>query len=578
LAVVGLLLAISTAASAQVFTNGEKTTHEIVVCLDAEDQPICLLRFARSGSIFPLSFYPEFMDADDIVAEVERGVERGPPGEETGLGRALRRSSTSPLMRQGEAIDQALAADRAGASPRDALEPIRELAPRLRARSFIFGQIVTASGPQLRAQAYASIWRAYNGERAAVGGGLPVDQRPSLALARATVEAWERQWDRARLGSGGDFGRLIDLARAYEALGDSESAERVLLMDRDSAPGNRVTLAVEQGRLSDALSLLTTIEASDRYGSALRTMDAAVDAGQPEIASAAARIVLETSQQAISSAAAQLGLDAGRLHLPAMPRVVAVFARYGDRDDALRLAEGADREARGGFSRESAAAAIVAAAAWTELGVPERANALLTTWIVRIDPEVPGGLGCGRYAPLSCPASVVQQMLRRMDRLEEALDYGLSADLAMEADLEDGRGLARLETWLSRASSDADHDAVLTECIDWAIREWDLASSSICLRGLLETAAHRPLTEEDLARISDPLRSDIPRAGPHVSAEKALEVAALAARLGEFEAANTHVGEAVSTWRDAAPIPWRSQNSVWLQQVAQAQLRLQGRL
>jgi hypothetical protein len=544
-----VLALVSDAAAQQAAQQGRRTkpsTHEIAACLDAADQPICILRTLAPTAQRPYRDDPRFAHARDVLAAIGPA---GATGADGGLSAdALDREARVLYSDAARAVIAVLDADRNGAAPDRALARVRAIGQSPGSNIFL--------GAESRCWAHMEIWELFAEEDDRKRAGAP---RPSEALARASVEACEAELPNVPRGHQLPVSMAqMGVTAAYAALGDRAGVERLMRRDgRGGAAVTRIRTALFLNDLDEAVAAaLAPARGSDGgEGSPLNQLrlnviGAARAAGRTEEAARIAAIILRESlaTDVVDHAAPQPGRAAEVLALVGPPRrAVGLIERL----------DAAGRETRSTASLQNAHAAV---SGWMALDESERARSLVDLWLLRAREE---------FSPRACDdegslRDMIVRMLSRTDRLDEAWDIAcLQPHEAVSFDIEDGRGLARLDSHLSRARRQWDAEYALRQCAEWA----PLALAAECARIFIARWGRRPLTREETV---------IGLEGPFGAAQSALRVADAAAEQGDLALMQRMLDDALAVFRDAPDVELRLGISE-LTNIAAMQLHAAGR-
>jgi hypothetical protein len=552
------------------------STRDVASCRADSDLAICLLGVeARWQS---LRNNPAFARAPEVLAQLDRFVPRSPDSGDR-LDRAYYAAAIGPLEASSKAVSAVLEADQRGVQPSAALQPLTTFGRDIQSQSFIFGQIITASGVELRIVGYSQIWNAY---AESIGKSrfprVHAVAPPSRGLALAALAAWEQDIVAAlsrpsTLRSDYGFSSPVGMADALAVVGDFDAAKRLDKFERGLEQTVRLDVLMSNDRLDEAAAIATThIRASTKVEQRLweqswKLIEAAQRAKRGDLAVSIARHVLKTTR---------------RPHLDTL-RAALVIASNAPTSDVIAMAEDFDQQARStrnrnaSTNRAAALAGVAAVATWTALGQTDRSNALIEFWRPR-GLSAPSNYVCGDDFT-GCDNATVVEMLRRANRLTEGFDgLGLTAQTAILADLNDGRGLARLDLFLLQEKTPQRRELALSYCVEWAISNGDLTIATLCAERLQASAASRGLSAdeaEQLARYGAPMAFI---GGVYVAAERCLDVAAAAALRNEMTRARNMLGCALDLWAGAPSARWDYLYTSKATQVGIALLKEQGRL
>jgi hypothetical protein len=560
-AIAVIALALISDAAAQEAPRTNPSTHDIALCLGAADQPICILRtLAAARAQRAYRDDPRFAHARDVLAAIGpvdgQRADEEPGGNDVGV-RAARQHQISPPgpsdheaelhAEAARTVIAALEADRNGVAPDRALAQVRAVGQNPGSNIYL---AATA-----RCWAYMEIWKLFEEEDDRRRAGAP---RPSEALARASVAACEAELPRVPPSHGSRVSMAqADVMAAYRALGDDAGVERLMQRDeRDSdAAGERIRTALSQNNLDEAVAAALAPGERESDGAGLLNLYRGLVIGYARLAGRtedAARIA-----EAVLHDAPELTAD--------------VLARVGSRRTAVRLIERLDRAGRDTGSEASLQSAHAAVLGWLALGETARARRLVDHWIPTARQEVNAEarlvhtgapVGC-EIEGSHCVRDVVLSMLRATDRLDEAWNaVHLQPSEAVLFDIEDGRGLTRLDAHLSHAQNEWDAEHALMQCVDWA--PLDLAAQ--CARIFIARWRVRPLTGRDAVRIGVPW-----------SADRALQVAEAATKQGELALMQEMLDEALTVLRDGQDVELPPHLIRRLTSIAAMQLHVAGR-
>lgn len=520
------------------------TGAELAACRVAADQPICLLRLAaRNSAHHPYAANIKIGYARDILAAI--GPEPVNPNPAVA-------SFIERLALPGRAAVQALVADRAGASPTDALAPIRAIGPSAP------GEAASAASTQI--EAYRKLWDAGHGDLA-----LPVGRRPSERLIRAVLKAWT-----AELPLAGEHGDAEALVAALRAIGEVRAAERI---PPPAALGfERVIFLVDAGRFDGAAQDVKALESSptlehriDALMGRAVLMSKAVEAGRQDIALRFARSQLEAWFAEIADpshvGSAHSGSD--------VPSSLVLLTQFAPRAEAVKWTERMEAEARRNPSLAAATSALAAAHAWTRLGEAGRAKAVLTLWPTPSEAELKACVAGLFKISAQCRASpgaalALMLTVAPLDASwEELIPMGGQMALAKRTA---HRGLAGIDADLAKATTVEQRFRILQTCARAHVEEEDIQTIAACAHRL----AVAPAPEMTGPRSPGTLSYDERRL------DGALNAARQAAESGDLKS----MGEMIDlSFTLAARTPDEPVNFISnLEDIAIAELRAQGRL
>lgn len=547
-AIAVIALALISDAAAQRAPRTNPSTHDIALCLSAADQPICILRtLAAARAQRAYRDDPRFAHARDVLAAIGQADGQRADEEPGGNDEGPSEPEAEFYADAARTVIAALEADRNGVGPDRALAQVRAVGQKPGSNIHL--------GATARCWAYMEIWKLFEEEDDRRRAGAP---RPSEALARTSLAACEAELPRVPPGHGSRVSMAqAEVMAAYRALGDDAGVERLMQRDeRDSdAAVERIRTALSLNNLDEAVAAALAPGERPSEGAGLLNLfrsvviDYARLAGRTEDTARIAEAVLRDSPELTAD----------------------VLARVGSRRTAVRLIERLDRAGRDTGSEASLQSAHAAVLGWLALGETARARRLVDPWIPRARQEVNeqrrlvhtgAHVGC-EIEGSHCVRETVLSMLRATDRLDEAWDaVHLQPSEAVLFDIEDGRGLTRLDAHLSHARNEWDTEHALMQCIDWA--PLDLAVQ--CARIFIARWRGRPFTRQEAVRIGIPWPAD-----------RGLQVAEAAARQGELALMQEMLDEALAVLRDAQDVELPP-HLIWrLTNIAAMQLHVAGR-
>lgn len=219
---------------------------QIIACHSAPDRALCLLSVAAGGDEGAAAIWrdEDLRRAPAIIAALGLTRERVAAARAASEGEARVYAARDEAA---DAVDDALALDRAGRPPAEALAPILALSPEPHhpPLPFFVGAMASA-----RTEAFAAL----------LARDLPPDQRPSVGLARAAAAAWEAALSAPDL-SANDRRAAFALGLAYQALDDAAAIDRAMALlpfEHD-----RLTLTLSLGRLDEAAARLAALTPDD---------------------------------------------------------------------------------------------------------------------------------------------------------------------------------------------------------------------------------------------------------------------------------------------------------------------------
>lgn len=563
----------------------ELTSRDLAGCLEAVDQPICLLRLTERDALTPVSLQEEFLNAPEIVAAIEAGW----PEDERGA-RQLdpeRAALYQPVLDLIRVRNAALDSDRRGVEPEEALRPIRELAVGRPARELLGGQIHYQSGAEARATAYQSLIGRV--KTPWLYQGL---EPPSDALIAAALRGLEHELTESDISAYHNPSITLEyLAGAYATVGDADGVRRAHMHTKRYEGVFYSTFSAAEIEFFVEIDILLRMQ---RLEEAVDLVTSSLDPDfRDDIPESAARRVLATLHR--SNRPDLVGpifdiLAADPENWNSFQSEVFAFAIQGAPPELIRpWLERWDQSAQHELNFEAGRDARRALEGWLYLGEIERVDTLLEIWTEHARSQL--GAECGsRGDPPGtlCAAPVREYMLARLDRLDEAFENpSFRISKALQLDLDRGRGLRNIDTYLTHARGASDVESVYAACLAWASRNqhWDLAIIEPCIEHFMEVAAAREPREHPLDPLG--LDSDAPTRrmlaarrqglGPHRATSKALRTAAQALRRGNQELALRLLDASLRIW-STAPEASMGVESDFVRRIAIAQLREEGRL
>lgn len=562
----GLVLAM-TAPVVIAAEIGASTNHRVAACRNGSDMPICILRVLSQseGFLFPYRTRPEFAGSPAVIAAIGEidGAAEQRATQEGGLVNSL---IVAPELTRQRAVEAALAADRLGAPPSEALAPIASLGLGVQSQGFYGGQIVTPSGAELRIRAYEEIWSRRQS---------PIEQRPSQPLIVAALEAWERvivasRSESVRQGAS-------DLAMAYGSIGDLPGVDRAAALSASPA-AFRIRGRLEARRFEAALEIAESSgpakgaatgddeSATELFFARATLAQAAIDGGRPDVA-----LRLAEADLAVGEGMYLYCYDVC-LATPAL----RVLLDHATPESQHAWAERLNNAARGRMTYEKLEASRAAVMIWSRLGERGRANEIISRWRPLADQQQ--GKVCGGDVVEFCIGPVVAEMLYEVGDLEQARAYGLDAFDALNKDMQDGRGITRLSEHLTGASA-FDATMALAACVDRAalqraFRPSRLADARTCLERLYDVPAPsrlRPGTPSFIDGRMIEVQNDI-------ADLKAVTFARAAAENGDLPGARAALATAMENWMKRPDQPIENYSGYDLEAYAIAELRAAGRL
>ncbi|MGR4866987.1 hypothetical protein [Caulobacter sp. LARHSG274] len=461
------------APALNLLSPGEPTTYQMAACEADADVALCLLRVSMASSDGILLITdPDIALNDALIAQLGLSVAQT-------TARINHISSSSSREWFAEAFQADLAAlkavelDRQGASPAEALAPIRALA------SADWNEEHVARS---HARAYYVLWAMRGHPRG-----------PSPALARAMLDAWA-----AELEDGSD-GHTIpfffgDVAARYVTIGDPEAAAA---LTRRTSLDDPVSLEIRMqtalGRIDRAAELAlaakpSTIEDPERRSEAYRDLIMA----REDVAD----LALRTLHQDLALRLTVMNLQAlyGPDRWPGPPSIdisISALRRlvlFGQPGLAARWADIIERSPGGQWSGVHARAGFET---WLALGRHDRADRLLNHWRRLADRA---RAKTQRFAPDDEAIDTTRRMLLAVGENETARAYGPPPPPSvLYTDLRLGRGLVRLDDELALAKTHAERLGIYGDCVEAAMAYARFAEGSICVR----RASVEAQTDED---------------------------------------------------------------------------------
>jgi len=493
--------------------QADETLARTLACRQAADRAMCLLKASAE------------QDGGSAIWRDE-DLRRAPPVlsalglTEAGVAAARGANESERMffgaMDEGKAaVEEALARDRAGREPADALAPILDLSrvsPTVPPFFMAGGEL-----PSPRAEAYQEL----------LASREAMARPPSVGLAMAAAEAWERDL-RAPAASRAFRASAYHLALARLMLRDEAGAERAMAMI--SSPFRRIELLADLGRFDAAVRAALALNREEAMATVRAEMTAEAERivrGQEAAARAAALSLPETLRQSglqddpeVAKAVQQILRDQEKAEGTAsrVPRISAaeveseVDDQIGQMQDhilrtALRKQSAdavrplADRVLQDGklpdnryrfplvlkaATPETAAARLdTLDAALSPTKGAERAEPLVQAWVGigrpdRADQLVERVAGWARQGSGRRPSPYAQPAARllwaRGRQAEAATLARLSADEKLKLDIVAGRGLAGFDRYFADAD-EPERNSLIVGCGSTAVaaRAWPVA-------------------------------------------------------------------------------------------------------
>lgn len=471
LRVVLALASFSASAQASERLPAQPTGAELAACRTAADQPVCLLKLvARTPRHKPFDAEIAIAYAPDVLAAI--GPETFDP---------MTAKFTEALAAPERAAIRALVQDQAGKSPLEALAAIGEMSPE--------PMPVPGDPANIRAEAaarrirvYELLWNAGHGDAA-----LPPARRPSEALDRAVLDAWEA--DLPLAGKEGDASALAD---AFRTAGDTRRADRVAPA-ADATAVERVNMLLASARIDDAVDVLHAMKPTadpitrlDIVMSRMLVMTKAVEAGRTDVA-----LKLAESQLDAWFAEATDPAHPGPAHSGSdIASDLVLVAQFAPRPEAVKWTERMDALARRAPPLPAVVSAWAAMQAWTRLGQPSKTVALQRLWPEPSEAELKACVAKLFWISPQCQRSpgALLALISRTAPL--GADW---AALSPLAGLMGGRGGDRtwtsVEAELTRAVTGKDRFDVLQKCARAGAEMQPLSLSAECARKLAAAPA-----------------------------------------------------------------------------------------
>lgn len=599
------------------------TARDLAPCLEAADRPICLLNVAGAEDgglgLFrdeELAAHPDLLKAAGFTkAETERWRAAQDDSYKMFLG---------PIDEASGAVSAALALDRAGRPPTEALAPIMALKGVSPTLPPFFAQSQITS-PRLLAY-----WLLIGDDT-----GRKADRSPSPTLASAVLLAWEEELKR-RNGVADVTTGPLGLGMAYRVAGDEAGVDRAIRLDPSRRDDERIVMLVRLDRLEQAaaISRIATIEATEAiFRALLARVDATTEASEAEFAGELDRRFGETitklradgrnkEADAIEAELRQLAEEATAEEIESTSDAeIHAMAAEALAEARIELVRAAAAAGRADLARETADAVIagssaaspsdlvlsatpdlVAAASpavatgwlnaleaglrpysqddrdaslalqgrlravgvgWRQIGRVDRFEELIARWRPAALADVAAYReASARGQSRQIPVAwVISSLLLDEDRVREARPLlALGPRALLENDIKRGRGVANLDSYLAEATAPGAASSLLISCIGAADLQRDFASSLLCLQRRVELAK-TPIEKDSVV-------------------SQALGGAALAARVGQSAISRELLTLALTTARgipaaDEDPISLRDFDLI---EIAKAELRADGRL
>lgn len=592
----------ATAAAIVLATAGAARADDLLAraipCRGAADQAMCLLKVSAAhdgGSDIwrdeDLRHAPEVLSALGLTAAGVAGA-RGANDTE--------RMFFGAMDEAAAAVDEAIALDRAGRPPSEALAPILDLGTKATPVPPFFAGRGEPEAP--RPEAFRSLL-----SRADRSG-----PRPSPALARAAAQALEREIS-APSAPAGARQAAYTLALAYQDLGDAAGVDRALALLPYEV--DRLHSLIELGRLEEAAARIAVLTRADLAPDARKALTLELariwslqTAAESDLPASLAQQAREAHGRGDVELAKMIEAQAAKMrNAPPPPpprltqadiddktdeqlrslrdRLIAAALKAGRPEAARPLANrllaapGADADAwrfvqslkvatpasataaleareRGMTPRRGAERLGVILAGWRAIGRPERAAQL----VERVRPWAGADAGRpGGYANALGLAFLAEGRTAEAQALATFPLEGL-----LKSDVTGGKGMANLDAYLAAAPDESGRIQLLVGC-SYALeaaRQW--AELPRCY------AANRRWLTAPTQR--------------HSTADRAIASAALAADAGDAATARTLLDLALAVGAEAIaadPASAEQPHSFYathLIAVAKAELRAEGRL
>lgn len=538
--------AFQSVASAQQPAAFDRTsTHDIAACRSAEDQPVCILRaLANFPTHSPYAADWRLAGAEDVLRALgEAGVGRV-GGQYAHIPYASTRMVYGHLDATDAAVAAAIVADRNGATPAEALQFVR-------GRVGVETMGGDQGGAGARCMRFNDIWRAYGTE--AERAARPRTPRPSLALARAAVEACEAE------NAPTESAHPQTMARFYMQLDDIDAARRVMAR----FPGPPILAQLETAVLVRDVDAAIRIAATpmsaleQRWRPRFATLrgeivSLAVDDGRPEVIAAMARIVVERRDE-----------EGGPLTEISVARALDALMSAGRREQVLRYTQQLDSAGRDTSSVRSIVAASAAVHGWLLLDQSANARELAEFWVPRVAEQFANGGGCGGDRPF-CASGAVMEMFTEIGDVERgwAATVRGSAIGYLSTDFARGRGVQYLDVHLAHISSERGRAEFLRMCAE--LGGWSEPRATWS-----ETCAERLLT---LSRNSNEART------LRAATSSALRIAEVRARMGDASRTDRMLEQAFVELARGPNLPLDTRERASLLEIAIFQLERAGRL
>ncbi|HEY0647805.1 hypothetical protein [Phenylobacterium sp.] len=495
-------------------------------CIEATERPICLLKVTadRDGGS-DIWRDPDLREAPRVLAEIgvtPAGVAAARGGDAAG------RTFFGASDEAETAVAEALALDRSGRPPAEALRPIQELdATPPPVPLFFAGQ---GEEPSPRTVAWVEIFRAE-----------PSDApKASTAFLRAAAQAWEREL--AAPGAPSSLKASAPaLARAWARLDDASGFDRLQVR---LSPIQRIEVLTELDRLPEAVAAALALRREDVVVAARAELRREGERIGRLRQQAAAQIVPFLEQQVREArgrgdtAMAELFEEqlrharrapAPKLEIPRIPedevqsradgeigmmqdQILRQAARSGDPRVAwplahavlttpglhenlyrfaptLRASDPAVAAAhlesleRGLTARHGSENLEQIAAGWRAIGRSDRFPSLLE----RVQPWAAADHARARPGGYD---EVTARLLHAEGRVAEARALAvLPPNERLEIDIAAGRGVGNLDTYLAETSNESDRVTTLVACVSRSEAARRYADALTCLRRRYEVLA-----------------------------------------------------------------------------------------
>jgi hypothetical protein len=229
-------------------------------------------------------------------------------------------------------------------------------------------------------------------------------------------------------------------------------------------------------------------------------IDKAVAAGRKDIALRIAEAQLDAWFAEIADPSHRGPAHSGSV----VPSDLVLIAQFAPRDEAVRWTQRMDASARQSQSLPAVVSAMAAAHAWTRLGEPDKARALLSLWPAPGEAEVKACLAGVFKVTTECQKSpgAVLAIALKLAPLSASWDQLMPMLAAMRPNLGAGHDMAGVEAELALAKTVEARFLVLDACARRVAVEQPLAVTAECARRLAAAPSPpetRPLPEGRLS-------------------------------------------------------------------------------